>query len=126
MNKVILMGRLTKDPDVRFTQAGKQVTTFTLAVNRYGKDSGADLFNVVAWEKLAEVIGNNLYKGRQCLIEGRLQNRSYEKEGQKRYITEVIAQNMEFVGSKKDDSEKGSERGSDMGSEVLPEEEIPF
>lgn len=126
MNKIILMGRLTKDPDVRFTQAGKQVTTFSLAVNRYGKDAGADFFNCVAWEKLAEVVGNNLSKGRQCLVEGRLQNRSYEaSDGTKRYVTEVVAQNVEFVGGKKD-SEDNRENAGSMGSEVFPEEEIPF
>ena len=128
MNKIILTGRLTKDPEVKYTQAGKAVASFTLAVNRMGKDAGADFFSVVAWEKLAEVCGNNLGKGRRILVEGRLQNRSYEAtDGQKRYITEVVAQNIEFLDSKAQNENTSDTGGaSSMGSEVFPEEEIPF
>lgn len=125
MNKAILLGRLTKDPEVRYTQNGKAVASFTLAVNRQGKDAGADFIPVVAWEKLAEVIGNNLSKGRQCAIEGRIQIRTYEKDGQKRYVTEVVASNMYFCDSKNSANQEPSPAGS-MGSEVVSEEEIPF
>ena len=123
MNKVILVGRLAQDPEVRYTQSGKAVASFNLAVNRYGQKDSADFIPIVAWEKLAEVIGNNLKKGAQVLVEGRMQVRSYEtQEGQKRRATEVIVQNVEFLGSKK----SNESTPESFGDEVFPEEEIPF
>ena len=123
MNKVILVGRLAQDPEVRYTQSGKAVASFNLAVNRYGQKDSADFIPIVAWEKLAEVIGNNLKKGSQVLVEGRMQVRSYEtQEGQKRRVTEVIVQNIEFLGSKK----SNESTPESFGDEVFPEEEIPF
>ena len=101
MNKVILVGRLAQDPEVRYTQGGKAVASFNLAVNRFGGGSAqkesADFIPIVAWEKLAEICGNNLTKGSQILVEGRLQIRSYEtQDGQKRRVSEVVAQSIEF------------------------------
>ena len=123
MNKVILVGRLAQDPEVRYTQSGKAVASFNLAVNRYGQKDSADFIPIVAWEKLAEVIGNNLKKGAQVIVEGRMQVRSYEtQEGQKRRVTEVIVQNLEFLGSKKNNESTPES----FGDEVFPEEEIPF
>lgn len=123
MNKVILVGRLAQDPEVRYTQSGKAVASFNLAVNRYGQKDSADFIPIVAWEKLAEVIGNNLKKGGQVLVEGRMQVRSYEtQDGQKRRVTEVIVQNVEFLGSKK----SNESTPESFGDEVFPEEEIPF
>lgn len=125
MNKVILTGRLAQDPEVRYTQSGKAVASFTLAVNRYGGSShdgknNADFIPIVAWEKLAETCGNNLTKGQRVLVEGRLQIRSYEaNDGQKRRVAEVIAQNMEYLERKK------SEEGPQHPPEI-PDEEIPF
>ena len=134
MNKVILVGRLAQDPEVRYTQGGKAVASFNLAVNRFGGGSAqkesADFIPIVAWEKLAEICGNNLTKGNQILVEGRLQIRSYEtQDGQKRRVSEVVAQSIEFLGSKRAAAEGGSSSSVDMnsfGSEVFPEEEIPF
>lgn len=135
MNKVILVGRLARDPEVRYTQSGKATASFALAVNRFGgggQNNTADFIPIVAWEKLAEICGNNLIKGSQILVEGRIQVRNYEdKTGQKRYVTEVIAQNIEFLGSKQSRSEDGygapaSGGASSFGSEVFPDEEIPF
>ena len=133
MNKVILVGRLAQDPEVRYTQGGKAVASFNLAVNRFGGGSAqkesADFIPIVAWEKLAEICGNNLTKGSQILVEGRLQIRSYEtQDGQKRRVSEVVAQSIEFLGSKRAAAEGGSSSSVDMnsfGSEVFPEEEIP-
>ena len=123
MNKAILVGRLAQDPEVRYTQSGKAVASFNLAVNRYGQKDSADFIPIVAWEKLAEVIGNNLKKGGQVLVEGRMQVRSYEtQDGQKRRVTEVIVQNVEFLGSKK----SNESTPESFGDEVFPEEEIPF
>lgn len=130
MNKAILVGRLARDPEVKYTQSGKCVATFTIAVNRRDKDSTADFIPVVAWEKLAEIAGNNLLKGRKVLVEGRIQVRNYEaKDGGKRYVTEIIAQNIEFMDSKKPSSEAGAPAANgaeSFGSEVFPDEEIPF
>ena len=134
MNKVILVGRLAQDPEVRYTQGGKAVANFNHAVNRIGGGSAqkesADFIPIVAWEKLAEICGNNLTKGSQILVEGRLQIRSYEtQDGQKRRVSEVVAQSIEFLGSKRAAAEGGSSSSVDMnsfGSEVFPEEEIPF
>lgn len=102
MNKVILMGRLTKDPEVRYTQTGKVVTQFILAVDRPFKDADGnketDFIPVVVWGKAAELVGNSCQKGHRLLVDGRLQIRSYEvKEGGKRWATEVIANSVEFI-----------------------------
>lgn len=95
MNKVILMGRLTKDPEVRYTQTGKVVTQFILAVDRPFKDADGnketDFIPVVVWGKAAELVGNSCQKGHRLLVDGRLQIRSYEvKEGGKRWAQESI------------------------------------
>ena len=136
MNKVIVSGRLARDPEVRYTQSGKAVASITLAVNRrFSRKSNdqqptADFIPIVAWDKLAEICGNNLTKGSQILVEGRLQIRSYEtQDGQKRRVSEVVAQSIEFLGSKRAAAEGGSSSSVDMnsfGSAVFPEEEIPF
>lgn len=127
MNKVILVGRLAQDPEVRYTQNGKAVASFSLAVSRFfGQgQKETDFIPIVAWEKLAETCGNNLTKGQRVLIEGRLQIRSYEaNDGQKRRVAEVIAQNMEFLERKQAGAE--DKELSPFGGQVFPEEEIPF
>ena len=102
MNKVVLMGRLTRDPDVRYTQTGKVVTQFTLAVDRPFKSADGnkevDFVPVVVWGKIAEMIGNGCHKGHRLLVDGRLQIRSYDaKDGTKRWVTEIIANSVEFI-----------------------------
>lgn len=128
MNKVILVGRLARDPEVRYTQSGKATASFALAVNRFsggGQNNAADFIPIVAWEKLAEICGNNLIKGSKILVEGRMQVRNYEdKSGQKRYITEIIAQNIEFLSKKISATNDNS--ANSFGEEVFPDEEIPF
>ena len=139
MNKIILMGRLVRDPEVRYTQTGKVVCQFTLAVDRpFSNQEGqreADFIPVIVWGKQAELCGNSLTKGQRALIEGRLQIRSYDaKDGSKRWVTEVIANNFEFVERKGDFAGHGAaaDNGankSDMesfGSAVPFDEEIPF
>ena len=131
MNKIFLLGRLTRDPEVRTTQSGKTVTSVTLAVDRHGggKDN-TDFINVVAWEKLAEVSGNNLAKGQRAMVEGRLQIRSYEgKDGQKRWVTEVIMQSVEFLDRRSSGAAAPSRENdpvSQFGHDVAPDDEIPF
>ncbi|WP_277613400.1 single-stranded DNA-binding protein [Brevibacillus humidisoli] len=105
MNRVILIGNLTRDPELRYTPSGVAVTTFTLAINRpFTNQTGereADFINVVAWRQLADLCANYLRKGRQAAVEGRLQTRSYDnKEGRKVYVTEVVAENVQFLGGR--------------------------
>jgi len=127
VNKVVLSGRLTHDPEVRFTQSGKAVTAFTIAVNRFhGEQEQVDFIPIVTWERLAETCGNNLVKGRRVLVAGRLQIRSYETtSGERRKAAEVVASRVEFMdGKKKDDlddlaAQFGKDVGFDMG-------EIPY
>jgi single-strand binding protein len=132
MNKIILLGRLTKDPEVRYTQSQKVVTCFTLAVDRpFNSPDGkkeADFINVVTWNKTAEVVGNNVHKGQRLLVEGRLQIRNYEgKDGAKRYATEVIADRVEFIEHKEKNGESGQSGDfSAMGTAVPFDEVIPF
>ncbi|MBE5061073.1 single-stranded DNA-binding protein [uncultured Megamonas sp.] len=132
MNKVILAGRLVRDPELRYTQTGKAVVSFSLAVNRrfnHNQEQTADFIPIVVWDKLAEVCNKHLFKGSQVLIKGRIQIRSYDaQDGSKRYVTEVIAQELEFMGSKPTalESKPLSPQAQNFGQEVHPDEEIPF
>lgn len=105
MNKIMLIGRLTKDPELRYTQSGSAVASFTLAVNRrFANQNGereADFINCVAWQKSGEFVANYFKKGQMMALEGRLQVRSYDgNDGQRRWVTEVVAEQIEFVGPK--------------------------
>lgn len=132
MNKVILVGRLAQDPEVKYTQSGKAVATFSLAVSRrVGQGQEAvDFIQIVCWEKLAEICGNNLNKGRRILVEGRLQIRSYEaQDGTKRRVTEVVAQNVEFLDSKNGNAPKedaNNQNGYGFGTSAPDDQDIPF
>lgn len=141
MNKIILLGRLTRDPEIRYTQSGKVVASFTIAVDRpfAGQDGKreADFINCVLWGKSAETFGNGVFKGHRTLVEGRLQVRSYDgKDGSKKYATEVICDRFEFIEHKADgntpkasQSAPRSQQASSMesfGSAVDFNEEIPF
>src|SRR5574344_2142952 len=105
MNRAIIIGRLTKDPEMRTTGSGIATTTFTVAVSRnYTSQNGereTDFLNCVAWRKQAENIAKFCSKGSQVAVEGRIQTRSYDaQDGSKRYVTEIIADNVTFLGSK--------------------------
>ena len=105
MNKVFLIGRLTRDPELRYTGNNTAVASFSLAVQRsFTNQAGereADFFNISVWRKQAENVKNYLSQGSQVAIEGRLQTRTYDDaNGQKRYVTEVVADNVEFIGSR--------------------------
>ena len=106
MNKVILVGRMAKDPELKQTSTGNVVGNFAVAVDRRFKRDGqptADFFNVVAWNKPAELISQYLHKGDRIALNGRLQTRSYQaKDGTKRYITEVVLEEFDFIGAKND------------------------
>ncbi|UCE23761.1 MAG: single-stranded DNA-binding protein [Candidatus Zixiibacteriota bacterium] len=107
VNKAILIGNLGRDPELRYTPSGKAVTTFPLATTERWtgqdgqKSESTTWHNVVAWGRQAEVIKEYLAKGRQVYIEGRIVNRSYDdKEGNKRYVSEVVVQNFQFIGGR--------------------------
>lgn len=100
MNRIFLTGNLTKNPELKHTATGKAVCTFSIAVNRFsGKET--DFFTVVAWNNMAENLCKYQMKGSKILVEGELQNRSYElSSGEKRYVTEIIASKIEFISKK--------------------------
>ena len=119
INKIVLTGNLTKDPDVKYTQAGKAVAMFSIAVNDgFGDNQKTYYPNIVVWGKTAETVGNNLVKGSKVGVVGKLTSRSYESNGQKKYITEVVADTyggVEFLSSKKQGQ-----------SNPVDDEEVPF
>ena len=105
MNKVILIGRLTRDPELRYTSSNVPTATFSIAVDRpftnQNGDREADFINIVVWRKQAENCKNYLSKGSQVAVEGRIQTRNYDdKDGKKVYVTEVVADNVQFLGGK--------------------------
>lgn len=113
INQVILMGRLTRDPETRTTPSGKTVTSFSLAVDRQGADDQADFFDVVAWEKTGELVAQYLTKGRRALVQGRLRQDSWDDKetGKKRSKVEVIAFDVTFL-----DGPSGDNGGSAASS----------
>lgn len=104
MNKVILIGRICKDIELRYTQSNNAVAQFVLAVNTGRKDQQgkdiADFINIIVWNKQAENCSQYVGKGSQIAVLGRITTRSYEKDGQRRYVTEVVAENVQFLDSK--------------------------
>lgn len=133
MNKIILIGRLTRDPELRYTPNGAAVCSFTLAVDRpftnQGGNREADFINIVVWNKQGENCAKYLSKGRQAAVEGRLQIRSYEgNDGQRRYVTEVIADRVEFIGGgSTNNGATMHNTGDDFGTEIdFDDNEVPF
>ena len=125
LNKIILIGRLTKDPELRYTPNGTAVCNFTLAVERsFSNQDGereADFIDIVVWRKQAENCANYLAKGLMCAVEGRLQIRSYKNdEGQKKYVTEVVANDVRFLEWKDDNG--GSNKNNEDNSDI----DVPF
>lgn len=131
MNHIALIGRLTAEPTLRYTQGGTAVANFTLAVNRkFANQNGereADFINCQAWQKTAEFVANHFTKGQQMGLEGRLQVRSYDgNDGQKRWVTEVVAEQIHFCGSKSDSSKSGSS-SQGLGEEIpFDDNDLPF
>ena len=134
MNKAVLIGRLVRDPEVRYTQSGKAVASITLAVDRRNRKQAemsgqptADFIPCVAWDKLAQVIGDNLGKGRRIGVEGRIQVRSYDaQDGSKRYVTEVVVSELEFLDSRKENANQPGEWQGNINPPDLSDDEIPF
>ncbi len=156
LNQVTLMGNLTRDPELRTTPSGQNVVSFSLALNRNYRDSSGewqeatDYVDIVAWGTLAERVAQYMTKGRRCLVQGRLQSRSWEQEGQKRSKVEVLANDVTFLDghglvdsegenvaqepeaegeSKKPKAKKASKKDvviEDIGDEPINLDEIPF
>lgn len=136
VNKVILVGNLGKDPEVRFTPSGRAVAKFPLATTdswmdqESGRQERTEWHNVVVWGKQAENCGQYLAKGRQVYIEGSIRSRSYDdKDGNKRYITEIVAQRVQFLGGggRGAQSESGPGGGfDDFGGGPIPDDDVPF
>src|ERR1700744_6700174 len=155
LNQVTLMGNLTRDPELRQTPNGQNVTSFSLALNRAYKDSSGewqeatDYIDVVCWGPLAERVAQYLSKGRRCLVQGRLQSRNWEQDGQKRSKVEVLANDVTFLDSRGpsdaeatdlvgDDTSEAPKKSSpkkpdkkdvvieDIGDEPINLDEIPF
>jgi single-strand DNA-binding protein len=140
INKVILIGNLGRDPEIRYTKEGRAVTNFSLATTDRWRDKGGnnqertEWHRVVVWDKQAENCAQYLQKGRSVYVEGRLQTREWEdKEGQKRQTTEVVAQTVQFLGPRGDGAPRGAAAPpapeSDSAAEGRPEQQgddIPF
>ena len=134
MNKIFLIGRLTKNPELKYTPSGAAVCSFTLAVDRrFTSQSGgreADFINIVVWNKAAENCAKYLSKGKQTAVEGRLQIRSYDgNDGKKRWVTEVVADNVEFLGSGQQQGTRTYSQSEieDWGEEVtFDSNDVPF
>lgn len=139
INRVVLVGRLTKDPDLRYTPSGVPVATFTLAVNRNFKTEGqpdADFINCVVWRKPAENAANFLKKGSLAGVDGRVQTRSYDgQDGKRVYITEVVADSVQFLEPKGNRTDNGGANASTSNTKVdndpfggnpIDDSELPF
>lgn len=137
MNKVILIGNLSKDPELSTTNGGVSVCRFTIAVQRRFQNADgereADFINVVVWRAQAENCHKYLRKGSKCAVDGRIQTSSYEaQDGTRRYVTEVVADNIEFVGSRRDDGDAPAAARSEKPSkpvaelEPIDDDSLPF
>lgn len=133
LNRIVLIGRLVKDPELRYTPAGLPVAGFRIAVDRpFVGQTGerqTDFIDIVVWRKLAETVANHLQKGRLVAVEGRLQIRSYQTtDGQKRQAAEVVADNVQFLDRPKSGGGSVNEHGDDIGQEtdLSVDDDIPF
>ncbi|MBI3757595.1 MAG: single-stranded DNA-binding protein [Deltaproteobacteria bacterium] len=141
VNKVILVGNLGKDPEVRYTPSGQAMARFSIATTDTWTDQGGqrqektEWHNIVVWGKQAETCGQYLAKGRQVYLEGSIRSRSYDdKDGNKRSITEVVAQRVQFLGSGGGGGGRGAQSDSggpgggvdDFGGGPIPDDDVPF
>jgi single-strand DNA-binding protein len=126
LNKIMLIGRLVADPNLRFTTNGTATAKFTLAVNRnFKSDKGeeTDFINIVLWRDLAENCSKYLQKGSLAMVEGRLSIRSYEKDGERKWMTEVVGNNVQFLDKVKSSANTGND---DVPPPVEDDTELPF
>jgi single-strand DNA-binding protein len=139
MNKAMVIGNLGNDPEIRYTQKGAAVATFSIATTEKWKDADGvqqehtDWHRIVAWKGLAEICGDHLKKGSKVYIEGKMQTRKWEENGIIRYTTEIIAKSMEMLGGKNFDKETASSatpgnaaHGNNVDNPPAPDTEVPF
>lgn len=134
LNKVMIIGNLGRDPEVRYLPSGQAVANLNIATNEKWKDKDGNLkentewHRVVLFGKQAEVAGQYLNKGSQVYIEGRLQTREWEKDGQKRYTTEIVGREMVFLGGRGDGEDRGQDQSQDPGADRPPpgDDDVPF
>ena len=141
INKVIIVGNLGQDPEIKYTAGGAAVTTLSIATSDSwkDKDSGMDQertewHRVVLWRRLAEIAGEYLKKGSKVYIEGQLQTRKWEQEGQTRYTTEIIARDMQFLDSRGSSNNESTQKSSEMNDQsavdvpdsAIDDDDIPF
>ncbi len=133
INKAILVGRLGKDPEIKYTPNGTAVTNFTIATSENYKDKEGqkqertEWHRIVAFGKLAEICGEYLAKGKQVYIEGRIQTRSWDdKDGNKRYMTEIVANTMQMLGKPDDTPRAATAEDTPVAETSLPDEDVPF
>ena len=130
MNLVTLIGRLTRDPELKFSQSGKAFCKFSIAVQRDFKKDEADFINCIAWDKRAELLTEYLRKGRQIAIQGRMSVRSYkDKEEQTKWVTDVIVDKFNFVDYQKSDTEYNDtkeNKNSNAEPEFIDDDSFPF
>ncbi|WP_300921532.1 single-stranded DNA-binding protein [uncultured Dubosiella sp.] len=130
INRVVLIGRLTKDPELRKTQSGTSVVSYTIAVNRRSQTPGqpdADFINCVAWNKTAELMAQYLHKGSLIGVEGRIQTRSYDnQQGQRVYVTEVVTDSVQFLEPKNTQPQQNSYNSYNSYSQPAPAPVNPY
>lgn len=127
MNKVFLVGRLTKAPELKTTPNGVSVATFTIAVTRRTNREESDFLNIVTWRGLADNCGKYLSKGQQVAVTGEIRTRSYEaKDGSKRYITEIQADDVEFLAKAGQRVQENPEFAAEMEGMMVEDEELPY
>lgn len=128
MNRTVLIGRMCADPELRYTQAGKGVASFTLAVNRFKKDDGADFIKCTCWGATAENLAKYQGKGSQIAVSGRIRTGSYnDKDGKRVYTVEVVAEEIEYLGSKKDNGgNQGYGAAMDDFTPIESSDGLPF
>jgi single-strand DNA-binding protein len=140
-NRVVLIGNVGKDPEIRYTTSGVPVVTFSLATSEMWKDKDGiqqertDWHNVIAWRKLAEIIQEIVKKGSRLLVEGKIQTRSFEKNGEKRYVTEIVADNVLLLDGRKSLEELSYTNGSSFANgdgspsgnfDAMTPDDLPF
>lgn len=132
INKAIIVGRLGRDPEMRYTPDGTAVANFSVATSEEWKDKNTgekrertEWHRIVAWRRLGEICGEYLSKGRQVYIEGRLQTRSWEQDGVTKYSTEIVANDVQFLGSRSDNMDGGQPSQGQSGDKGYPEPPTP-
>ena len=135
LNKVMLIGNLGKDPELKYTPSGVAVATFSMATSEQWKDQDGNAqertewHNIVAWRKLAEIVGEYLKKGKKVYIEGKLQTRNYEKDGVKRYVTEIVADQLimlDGAGQRNGSGVSSEESAPSIPADAPKEDDLPF